>query len=85
VNCWIYRSSRKDEMYLYLATEDDMAVVPDGLMREFGVPCLVMMLELSPGRPLARADVGAVIAALEKDGFYLQLPPKLRPELYFGD
>ncbi len=85
MNCWIYRSSRRDGMYLYLAVEDDMAAVPDELMRQFGAPSRVMALELSPARPLARVDVAKVIDALETDGFYLQLPPNLRPDLYFGD
>jgi uncharacterized protein YcgL (UPF0745 family) len=83
--CWIYRSSRKDEMYLYLAAEDTFDQVPDVLLQRFGRPQLVMQLDLTPGRRLARAETAAVIAALREQGFFLQMPPQLRPELYHGN
>ncbi|MCW8946362.1 MAG: YcgL domain-containing protein, partial [Sedimenticola sp.] len=31
--CWIYRSSKKEEMYLYLAKEENFEDVPDALMK----------------------------------------------------
>ncbi len=83
--CWIYRSSRKDEMYLYLACEDGFDVLPEGLRTQFGEPALVIQLELHPGRPLAREDVNEVITSLQQQGFHLQLPPKIEPVLNDGD
>ncbi len=80
--CWIYRSSRKEEMDLYLAREDDFDQVPAALMKGFGTPSLVIELALHPGRPLAREDVNLVINSLQQQGFHLQLPPKLAPHLY---
>ena len=85
VPCWVYRSPRKQEMYLYLAEEDAFDKVPDALLERFGQPILVIELELSPERKLAREDVNTVIANLRSQGFHLQLPPSLQPELYHGN
>jgi uncharacterized protein YcgL (UPF0745 family) len=83
--CWIYRSPRKDEMYLYLATADSFEQVPDVLLQRFGRPQLVMQLALTPARRLARVDASTVLAALREQGYFLQMPPQLRPELYHGN
>ncbi|MES9903369.1 MAG: YcgL domain-containing protein [Sedimenticola sp.] len=83
--CWVYRSSRKSEMYLYLAREDEFDQLPETLMKQFGAPSLVMSLELHPRRPLAREDVAIVLERLQQQGYYLQMPPNLEPELYRGE
>lgn len=85
LHCWVYRSPRKQEMYLYLADEDAFDKVPEALLESFGEPILVIELELSPERPLAREDVNAVMANLDDQGFHLQMPPQLQPELYHGN
>ena len=82
--CWVYRSLRQQEMYLYLAAEDAFDKVPAALLARFGEPILVIELELSPQRKLARADVNQVIADLRERGFHLQMPPQLRPTLHHG-
>ncbi len=84
LHTWIYRSSRKDEMYLYLKEKDGFDEVPDALMAMFGEPSLVMGLELSPERTLARENSQVVISSLHEQGFFLQMPPKLEPDLYDG-
>lgn len=83
--CWIYRSTKKDEMYLYVGKEDGLDEVPDALRQRFGRGEFVMQLDLHNGRPLARADVDTVISAIKEQGFYLQMPPKLEPHLYHGN
>lgn len=83
--CWIYKSPRKNEMYLYLAKEDGFEDLPEALMSRFGRPELVMELELHAGRPLAREDVDTVMANLRERGFHLQMPPELDPDLYYGN
>jgi len=80
LNCWIYRSSRKNEMYLYLAKEDGFDDVPESLRTLFGEPSPVMELELSPERQLAREDVVQVMQNLRERGFHLQMPPSQVPE-----
>ncbi|MCG6966563.1 MAG: YcgL domain-containing protein [Chromatiaceae bacterium] len=83
--CWVYRSPRKQEMYLFLAEEGAFERVPSALLASFGDPMLVIELELSPQRKLAREDVNQVISNLRERGFHLQMPPQLRPELYHGN
>jgi len=83
--CWVYRGTRKDEMYLYLAKEDAFDELPPGLLERFGTPTLVMELALHPARKLAREDVTKVIENLRQQGYHLQLPPTIKPELYIGN
>ena len=77
VRCWVYRSRRKDETYLYLPEKDQFDSVPEALLKAFGEPKFVMQLELHKHRPLARVDVAEVIKAMADPGFYLQMPPKV--------
>jgi uncharacterized protein YcgL (UPF0745 family) len=78
--CKVYRSDKKAETYLYLSYDLDFVDLPEELQERFGVPALVMRLELSADRKLARVDVGKVLESLSETGFYLQLPPKLPVE-----
>jgi uncharacterized protein YcgL (UPF0745 family) len=73
--CQIYRSPRREETYLYVDKARGLDDVPEALLRQFGEPEPVMTLLLSPGRKLARADAAEVLAQIEKQGFYLQMPP----------
>lgn len=75
--CKVFRSDKKAETYLYLGDEMDFKDLPQELQDRFGKPFLVMSLELTEGRKLARVDVGSVLESLAECGFYLQLPPKL--------
>jgi uncharacterized protein len=74
--CSIYRSSRIENMYLYVDKKEDLARVPEELLKTFGKPALAMTLALYPERKLARADVNKVLEAIAHNGFYLQMPPK---------
>ncbi|SDK83708.1 hypothetical protein SAMN05661010_00251 [Modicisalibacter muralis] len=73
--CEIFKSSRKDELYLYVDKARGLVDVPEVLLERFGKPVSAMTLILSENKPLARADVNDVIAAIEAKGFYLQMPP----------
>lgn len=73
--CVIYRSSKRDQTYLYVEKKDDFSRVPEALMKDFGTPILAMMLPLDGSKKLARADLEKVKQRLEQDGYYLQIPP----------
>jgi hypothetical protein len=76
---FIYKSTKKDELYLYISKKDDFSDVPQELYDSMGKePVFVMELELSADRPLAREDVNTVMKNLETQGFHVQMPP--RPE-----
>ncbi|MCK3655947.1 hypothetical protein A4G19_09865 [Pasteurellaceae bacterium Macca] len=73
--CAIYKSCRKEGMYLYVAKRDEFDAVPDSLRQAFGKPQFVMLFNLAGEKPLARADKKEVQQHLEQTGFYLQMPP----------
>ncbi|CAI1495709.1 YcgL domain [Serratia quinivorans] len=75
--CVIYRSSKRDQTYLYVEKKDDFSRVPEDLMKSFGTPQLAMMLSLEGREKLASADIEKVKEALKEEGFYLQVPPPL--------
>ncbi|MEM7406975.1 MAG: YcgL domain-containing protein [Pseudomonadota bacterium] len=85
LDCWIYRSPRKPETYLYLTGEMATKPVPPGLLAAMAPLELVMQLTLHPERKLARASATRVMADLRAHGFYLQMPPnefeKLSPNV----
>lgn len=72
--CSIYKSSKKEGMYLYIPKKDDFSQVPDTLMQMFGKPVFVMLIKMD-GRKLAQVDIEKVKTSLQNDGFFLQLPP----------
>lgn len=74
--CAIYKSLKKDGLYLYLRDREMLATLPEALLKSIGNTELVMELELTPQRTLARADVKEVIKSLEEKGFYVQMPPR---------
>ncbi|TKI08357.1 YcgL domain-containing protein [Martelella alba] len=73
--CVIYRSSKRDQTYLYVENKDDFSRVPPELMAQFGKPVLSMLLPLNGSKKLAAADINKVKKDLEEQGYYLQLPP----------
>ncbi|GAB6042026.1 YcgL domain-containing protein [Endothiovibrio diazotrophicus] len=76
MKCAIYKSLKKDEMYLYVERRDDFSRVPDALMGVVGRLEFVMELELTAERRLAREDADEVRRNLSEQGFHLQMPPK---------
>lgn len=73
--CFIYKSLKKDYLYLYITKKDDFSQVPEALFNSMGKIEFVMELELSAERKLAREDTMKVIAGLKEKGFFVQLPP----------
>ncbi len=72
----VYKSPKRDEMYLYLNKADKLQAVPKALKTVFGEPVHVLDMLLTPEKKLARADTKKVLAELEENGFYLQMPPQ---------
>jgi uncharacterized protein YcgL (UPF0745 family) len=73
--CSIYKSTRKNGMYLYVLRSEGLARVPESLLAAFGKPALAMELVLTPERKLAREDISKVLENLQEQGFHLQMPP----------
>lgn len=73
--CMIYRSSKRDQTYLYIEKRDDFSRVPEELLKSFGQPQFAMAVNLANRQKLANADIEKVREALAGQGYYLQLPP----------
>jgi len=76
---YIYKSLKKDELYLYLQKKDDFSALPEPLLNSFGKIEFVMELEITPERKLAREDVNKVLLGLQEKGFFVQMPPVILP------
>ena len=74
MKCFIYRCSRKPDMYIYLAEEDDFSKVPKGIFNSLGIVEFAMELKLRADKKLAREEAAVVMKNLEDNGFHLQLP-----------
>lgn len=77
MQCYIYKSLKKDELYLYVSQKDDFSTLPQALFDSLGPLAFVMELQLNPTRKLARENVEKVMANLQTQGFHIQLPPNL--------
>lgn len=74
--CTIYRSRKREGMYLYVDKAADIEPVPADLLKRLGTLELAMTLLLDPQRVLARVDVKQVLEAINEQGFFLQMPPQ---------
>ncbi|WP_397449331.1 YcgL domain-containing protein [Pseudomonas sp. NA-150] len=73
--CSIYKSPKRNEMYLYVLKSDALKRVPPELMVAFGSPVHTFDMVLSPERKLSREDIVQVLENLDKQGYHLQMPP----------
>lgn len=73
--CAIYRSPKKEGMYLYIAKRDDFKDIPEVLMKTFGKPQFAMLFNLKGEKQLKVATNKEVMESINTQGFYLQLPP----------
>jgi len=80
--CTIYKSSREEEMYLYVARGYDLSELPTELMDKMGKLKEVMTLTLDIDRKLARVEAKNVLANIEAKGYFLQLPPNINPLVF---
>ncbi|HED34472.1 MAG TPA: YcgL domain-containing protein [Gammaproteobacteria bacterium] len=74
MNCYIYRCSAKQDMYIYLAEEDNFDAIDEELRSRLGELSFTMPLQLTPQTTLAKEDPEQVIVNLQSTGFHLQLP-----------
>lgn len=72
--CYIYRSARKLDTYLYLPSKEKLKSLPEGLDKLLGRLEFVMQLDLDQIKRLENAELAEVKLRLLEDGFYLQLP-----------
>ncbi|MDO4430937.1 MAG: YcgL domain-containing protein [Lonepinella koalarum] len=79
--CAIYKSHKKEGMYLYIAQRDNFTQVPETLMTSFGKPIFVMLFNLKGQKQLIHTSNNEVLEKIQQQGFYLQMP-KQEENLY---
>ncbi|MCX8729778.1 YcgL domain-containing protein [Gilliamella sp. B2969] len=71
--CYIYRSPKKENCYLYLEKENDFSTIPGKVMSIFGSPVLVMKVLLDGKRRFVVGTSDEIEEKIKADGFFLQM------------
>lgn len=67
MHAYVYKSQRKQDTFVYLATRDDFSVIPADVQARLAPFAFVLDVALTPERRLAQADADTVRAALASD------------------
>ena len=81
MQCWIYRSNVRDGLYVWLREEDALDTLPDPVRRQLGSAELAMSIDLKPTTRLGQEDPAHVLANLEAQGFHVQMPRDIEPDV----
>ncbi|MBW6476807.1 MAG: YcgL domain-containing protein [Chromatiales bacterium] len=73
--CFIYRSLRKDGVYLFLDKEEGFDALPETLLKSLGKLEKAMELEIDADSKLAYSKPSDVLHNIKQQGFHIQLPP----------
>ena len=76
MKCYVYKSLKKEDTFLYLGEKDRFDLLPDGLLPLFEEPSFVLEFELTEDRVMAQADAKQVMTDLHEHGYYMQFPPQ---------
>lgn len=86
MHCDIYKFSKKDDLYVYIARpdypndtddiKDWLAVLPKDFRQTLGRETFVMHLDLDKTEKLARVNKDEVLKKLTEQGYYVQMPPQ---------
>lgn len=77
MRCHVFKSARRADTYVYLSTRENFDAIPDALRVTLEPFTFVVEFDLAPERKLAREDAAKVLDNLTKQGWHLQLPPKV--------
>jgi len=76
--CVVYKSLRQFDYYLFVRKDEGLDRVPDALKTLLGNLEEVTEVDLHAQRKLAQADAVEVMAQIEAEGYFLQMPPRQR-------
>lgn len=81
MKCYIYRSSIKEGLYVYLADENGLEKLPPPVMKQLGTPEFSMTIDLHPEKQLGQEDARKVLDNLASQGFHIQMPREIEHQL----
>lgn len=70
----IYKSPKREGMYIYLEKETGLKEVPESLLELFGKPILVTHMMVGESKQFAKFSAQDLFQAISDKGFYLQIP-----------
>ena len=78
VSCDVYKSDRRELMYLYVLEGEGLERVPAALMKTFGSPTFVLNVELTPDKALAKEDPRWLSSTLKRRAIIYKCHPSRR-------
>lgn len=80
MECVVYKSLKKDETFLFIETTTPLSDLPADLIKVLGQTEMLMTLNLTPEKKMARGNASEIMISIEKHGFHLQMPenPQLK-------
>jgi uncharacterized protein YcgL (UPF0745 family) len=75
MSCFVYRSKKNSEMYLYLPEKAQFTQIPESLLKLVGEVEFSFEFILNTERKLLRYEAAEVMQNLLDNGFFLQMPP----------
>lgn len=75
--CYVYRSSKKDGLYVYLADEDGLSQLPAPVLQQLGEAEMAMSIDLAKRTSLGHEDIDTVRNNLKEQGFHVQMPKNI--------
>lgn len=81
MKCFVYRSSKKEGLYVYVREKNMLEKLPAALQQEMGQAEYAMSIELSESKKLNTEDPVHVMQNLETHGFHVQMPQDIESVL----
>lgn len=72
--CYIYRCAARQDMYIYLAEENDFDCIDKQLKNKLGELTYAMSIALNKNTKLAKENPETIIENLKNKKFHIQLP-----------
>ena len=69
IQCDVYKSSHKENLFLYVDKSEGLSRVPAELMKQFGEPKVALSFVLTEQRDLAKEDPRLVISNIADQGY----------------
>ena len=77
MQCYIYKSAKKEGLYVYLPKRDVFTDIPEDLLNTMGKLSLALVLELTPERKLQKENAATVLENMANQGYHVQAPESL--------
>lgn len=71
----VFGAARKAGTYLYMPSDMPTDELPEALLQLLGELRVILEIEVSPDRRLARCTGAEVLEGISDKGYYLQIPP----------